>query len=240
MSAYSRPLSRALTGLMLSIVFVAGCAKSSNDVPPDRLSEVAPEMAVPPNSPEITVQTYKERQLLITVPPGNHNSKISWQTLVSKEAGMPEKTMAKFSGMSPAEVQANINKRFAEALETIAKTPNAIAEIRRAGPMYGIDPVLILGSIVGEHVYNTKAYIMGQDLIMRMAKEWTEKFEAKGVVLQDLLAQAPFKNCDSFKTSSPSQYWDCVNLVYEKNYRRRPEFGPLSLKYTFLIRLRRA
>lgn len=234
MSTYPRPSSRSvLSGLVISIAFVAGCAKSTNDVPPDRLSVVDPEMAVPPTSPEITVQTYKERQLLITVPPGNHNPKISWQTLVSKEAGMPSKTMSKFAGMSPAEVQADINSRYAEALLTIAKTPNAVAEIRRAGPMYGIDPILILGSIVGEHIYNTKAYIMGQDLIMRMAKGWTEKFEAKGVVLQDLLAQAPFKNCDSFKTSSPAQYWDCVNLVYEKNYRGRPEFGTYSLKYTF-------
>lgn len=230
------PTSILFLGALAALMVSAGCSKAAQN---PHIANGEFEAAVTPDSDEITFENYRDRKVLIVVPPGNRNPKVTWATLNTRE-NMPEKTYEKFKNFDQAGLQADLDKRFRETLDRIAKDPQTIAEIRKAGQLYGIDPALILGNIIGEHIYNTQLVMLAQDKVMEStistwATKWALKFSASGISLADLLKEAPFGECQA--NGPQSDYWECAHNVYEKNYRGKTingrSFGPKSLKYTF-------
>ncbi len=218
--------------LVAVLVTIAGCSQSD--------TIFSEGVAVAPDSPEITFENYRDRKIIIEVPPGNRNPKISWETLNTFPT-MPRKTYQKFANYSTAELKVELDSRFTAALKAIASDPQTLVEIRKAAQLYGIDPALIVGNVIGEHVYNTKLVMLGQDAAMRAVmdswvSQWALIFEKNGILLRQLLTEAPFGVCESKKRLA-SDYWDCVNGVYENQYRRKVvdgrDFGDDSLKFTF-------
>lgn len=235
------PVSIAVLGAIAALFTAVGCSKSENPYVVSGEFESAAE----PGSSEITFENYRDRKILIVSPPGNQNPKLSWATLNAPKV-MPDKTWEKFGAMDTATLKAELHKRFVEALQSIASDPQTLVEIRNAGKLYGIDPALIVGNILGEHVYNTKLVMLAQDKVMEgmissWATKWSLHFASSGISLSDLLKEAPFARCEAFKAVQ-SDYWDCAIEVYESKYRRKVvngrDFGPNSLKFTFFNPIR--
>lgn len=234
------PVSIVVLGALAALFTAVGCTGGNRYVESGEF-----ESAVAPDSNEVTFENYRDRRILIVAPSGNQNPKLSWETLNSRE-NMPEKTWEKFGSMDTATLKAELNKRFVESLQSIASDPQTVVEIRNAGKLYGIDPALIVGNILGEHVYNTKLVMLAQDKVMEgmistWATKWSLHFASSGISLSDLLKEAPFARCETAK-SVQSDYWDCVNSVYESNYRGKSvngrDFGSSSLKFTFFNPIR--
>jgi hypothetical protein len=225
------PISIAILGLAAAILTSAGCTQS------DFFN--SDQASVSPDSPEITYDSYRNRSISIVVPPGNHNPEINWSNL-NTEKNMPGKAYSRVAGMNVDELKADLRVRYQKALQSISKDPQTVEEIRRAGQIYGIDPVLILGNIVGEHVFNVGITDSIQGYVVQSLSwgaKWALKFSSNGIKLTDLLKEAPFGRCEDFRAKSHADYWDCVTDVYETSYRfKNPgdrDFGTKGFKFTF-------
>lgn len=174
------------------------------------------------DSPDIELANYRDRKISIVVPPGNLNATINWNTLYFNMPPTTQKEFAEFAN-DPVGLKAAIDKKYQKALVKIARTPGVLAEMQKAGRLYGIDPVLIFGTIIGEHSYNVGAADMGQDLIASWTSGWTKRFLMNYDDLQTLLRSPQvMKNCDRHLSQSHAEYWDCVAGVWNTNFRNNP------------------
>lgn len=240
---YFAPVSILLLGLAAVALTTVGCTPKADFFTSDAES-------VTPGASEITFENYRDRKIVIVVPPGNHNPKLSWATLnapatSTSPANMPKKTLETFGHLNTDQLKAELERRFNESMKNIAADTKTVNEIRNAGLKYGIDPVLILGNIIGEHVYNVPLQMKAQDFVMMKATwagKWALRFTSNGVSLVELLKDQAFAKCDAKKTQSHADYWDCVSNVWEVSYRGRTlaagtlsarTFENASFKYTF-------
>lgn len=200
----------ALSAVAIS-VFVAGCDSG-------KFSD-SQQASVDVNSSEINYDNYKARKILIVVPPGNLNAQLSWESLYQN---MPETTKNEFKAyaVDPVGLKAAIEVKYKKALMKIARTPGVIQEIHRAAALYQIDPLLILGTMIGEHSFNVGLADMGQDLIAAWTGKWAKRFLMNSSELEKLVDLPGTKQaCDRFLPVSHADYWDCVGYVWTRDYR---------------------
>lgn len=201
-------------------VGIAGCTKLG-------LDNTSRE-SVALNSPEITLESYRNRKISIVVPPGNLNPALSWNTLYSK---MPDTTKKEFEAWAndPVGLQTEIEKRYKSAIMKIARKPEIVNEMNKAGRLYGIDPVLILGTVIGEHSFNVGYADLGQDMIASWAGRWSSRFLMNSEDLLILMRSPTYqKECQKHFSTSQAEYWDCVAWVWGKDFRgkkRAPDQG---------------
>ncbi len=177
------------------------------------------------DSPEITLSNYRDRKISIVVPAGSLNPTLSWQTLYNN---MPNSTKKEFASYAndPAGLKAAIEKKYQAALLKIARTPGVLDEMRKAGRLYGIDPVTILGTMIGEHSYNVGAADMGQDLIASWTGRWAKRFLLNSEDLQTLMNSPQVsKECNKHLAVSHANYWDCVAYAWNKYFMGNPNDG---------------
>jgi hypothetical protein len=193
---------------------IAGCTKL--DLENSTRESVAME------SPDITYDTYRNRKISIVVPPGNLNPALSWETLYPN---MPTTTRKEFEAFAndPKGLQASIEKKYNAAIRKLARKPEVINEMIKAGQLYGIDPILILGTVIGEHSFNVGYADIGQDTIAGWAGRWGSRFLMNSEDLLKLVNSEPAqKNCQKWLSTSHAQYWDCIAEVWNKNFRNNP------------------
>lgn len=175
------------------------------------------------NSSEINLSNYKNRKISIVVPPGNLNPSLSWQTLYSNMPKSTKKEFAEFEN-DPIGLKAAIEKKYQKALVKIARTSGVLDEMRKAGRIYGIDPIVILGTMIGEHSFNVGAADMGQDLIASWTGRWAKRFLMNSEDLQ-ILMNSPrvSKECNKHLSVSHADYWDCVAYVWNRDFMGNPD-----------------
>ncbi|MDX9731894.1 MAG: DUF1402 family protein [Bdellovibrionales bacterium] len=183
--------------------------------------------SVLPGSELITFESYKNREITILVTPGNRNPDVSWSTLYSN---FPSRAKDKFKSYAndPVGLRKELDDRYRKTLRSIAKDQETLLELHKAAKLYQIDPVLILGNVVAEHVFNVDITDSIQTYIatsLGWAAKWALKFKSTDVLLTDLVREAPFAKCDQLKRTAHSDYWDCVSLVWETTYRGRQVNG---------------
>jgi len=104
----------------------------------------------------------------------------------------------------------------------ILKSNRLIPKIKRTARAYGIDPVHILGAIVGEHAFNYDIRDNLQQVALQFGRRLrTVEFSCGGVPLETVLAQPQFKQC----RGSSNRYWTCVDTVWFKKVRGRVVAG---------------
>ena len=77
---------------------------------------------------------------VIVVPPGNQNEK-------QPKIFSGSRALTFFGG-------GTFKTKYDKVYNLLKGNPKLIAEIKRVAGIYGIDPIHILGAIVGEHVFN--------------------------------------------------------------------------------------
>lgn len=186
------------------------------------------DYSVSPDSSEITLQTYREKRVLIAVPAGNR------QTV---QPEFPRSTKERFSE-DLAVREREVEVRYRKAFNMLRGDQAILQEIRRAALAHGLDPIHILSAIIGEHTYN----VSGQDTVQtyaiiatRFAAAWALRFRASGIGLDELIAGPRFSTC---KADGPqSEYWDCIGHIWERDFRGKTVDGRTfpsdSLRTTF-------
>ena len=144
-----------------------------------------------------------------SVPPGNRNA---------KQPAIPGGSIKRTRGTT-------FEKKYQKIRDLLANDRKLMRKIKSAAKTHGIDPIHIIGALVGEHTYNVDAkdrlqsyYVkamayLGQDLT----------FKYKNTKLQDLIKQPAFAKCESI--SNAYDKWTCREAVWNKSYRGKSFAG---------------
>lgn len=175
----------------------------------------------------------------IMVPPGNLNG---------TQPSLPNSTIERLQKdthvgwgqtISVAEV---VERRYQDARRMITADIGhsnfpILSEIKHAAGIYQIDPIHVLGAIVGEHTYNVGGVDQVQDfigLVASWAPDWAVRFNSNAISLEELLKRPDFLAC---RPATDYDYWFCVQETWQRSYRGRRIDGHdmpnSSLRMTF-------
>lgn len=145
------------------------------------------------------------------VPPGNRNAE---QPKIP--AGSVRRTR---SGKT------TFDAKYEKIRSLLARDRELMGKIKKAARRFGIDPIHLVGALVGEHTYNVDAYDRLQNYYAKAMAYLGQSlaFKHDGVSISQLIAQPAFAGC------TPSQgdyaYWTCVEQVWNRSYRGRSVAG---------------
>ncbi|RWA67066.1 DUF1402 family protein [Mesorhizobium sp.] len=99
------------------------------------------------------------------------------------------------------------------------------AKIRKTAAAYGIDPMHIVGAIVGEHTYNVDAYDRLQTYYVKAMSYLSSKltFAYDGEDVSDFVQRPEFKKCAGMDDSY--DLWECREQVWNHSFRGKTVGG---------------
>ncbi|UDL86925.1 DUF1402 family protein [Mesorhizobium sp. PAMC28654] len=139
------------------------------------------------------------------VPPGNRN------------AEQPE-----IPGASSRRTQATnttFQAKYRKVYALLQNDADLRNKIRKSAAAYGIDPLHIVGAIVGEHTYNVDAYDRLQTYYVKAISYLTSKlsFAYNGEDITDFVQRPEFKTCAGMSDSY--DLWACREQVWNHAFR---------------------
>ena len=145
---------------------------------------------------------------VIVDPPGNRNAK-------QPKIYSGSRLLTAFGG-------GTFETKYKKVYNLLASDPKLIGKIKQAAALYGIDPIHIIGAIVGEHTYNIDTYDSLQTYYVK-ALEYVSNdsfvFANKGDTAKALFARPQFAKCDQYKMDY--MVWDCRQTVWESTFMGR-------------------
>jgi hypothetical protein len=143
---------------------------------------------------------------LIVVPPDYHA-----RTQPTVFAGAVLLTAIRDSG--------SYQDKYKQIYRLLATDRKLIDEIRKVAGLYQIDPIHIIGAIVGEHTYNIDV-VNTLDTYYVKALEYAGDhslvFEYRGEKASALFARPQFARCETL--ASQYEVWDCRENVWNKSF----------------------
>ena len=99
------------------------------------------------------------------------------------------------------------------------------SKIKSVARDYGIDPMHIVGAIVGEHTYNVDAYDRLQTYYVKAVSYLTSnlRFAYNGEDITDFIKRPQFAECAS--KSGSYDLWDCRERVWNQDFRGKTVGG---------------
>jgi len=99
------------------------------------------------------------------------------------------------------------------------------SKIRQSAAQYRIDPIHIVGAIVGEHTYNVDAYDQLQTYYVKAVSYLRSSFNFsyKGESLDDFISRPEFDSCKKFSESY--SLWSCREAVWDHSFRGKAVEG---------------
>jgi hypothetical protein len=143
---------------------------------------------------------------IIVVPPGNQSQK---QPKVY--AGSKFLTAVRGGG--------TFDDKYKRVYALLAKDKKLMAKIKKAGSTYGVDPVHIIGAIVGEHTYNIDTFDSLQTYYVKAlqyADDQSLKFVYKGESASQLFSRPQFAKCEAVENNY--EKWDCRQTVWNRQF----------------------
>ncbi len=145
---------------------------------------------------------------IIVVPPGNQSKKqpkiYSGSRVLTLMGGGSFKT------------------KYQKVYNLLASDPRLIANIKKVAALYGIDPIHIIGAIVGEHTYNIDTYDTLQTYYVKAMQYVSNDslvFAYRGDTAQELFARPQFAKCNQYKADY--EIWDCRQTTWENVFMGR-------------------
>jgi hypothetical protein len=98
-------------------------------------------------------------------------------------------------------------------------------KIRRVSKLYKIDPIHIVGALVGEHTYNVDAYDRLQTYYIKAVSYAGERFrfEYDGETVVKFVERPQFESCD--EEAGSAELWTCREEVWENAFRGKTVDG---------------
>jgi hypothetical protein len=163
--------------------------------------------------------SYAAAQQMIVVPPGN------------RSAEQPEIPQA--SAIRTKAFSTTYEEKFRKTVELLNSEPGLLGKIKKAGAAYGIDPIHIVGAIVGEHTFNVTAVDRLQTYYVKAISyaELDIKFSYQGVSLKTFLERPEFRSCEALPTTS--EQWSCRDTVWDASFRGKTVDGVSYEAFSF-------
>ncbi|WP_170975824.1 DUF1402 family protein [Rhizobium sp. FY34] len=139
------------------------------------------------------------------VPPGNRNAE-----------------QPKVPGASVRRTRAGkttFDEKYEKIRDLLASDSSLIAKIKQTARQYDIDPIHMLGAIIGEHTYNVDAYDRLQSYYVKAAAYAGDSFRFgyKNETISEFVVRPEFSTCAQFSDSY--RLWSCREDVWESVFR---------------------
>ncbi len=132
--------------------------------------------------------------------------------------------------------RSSYDAKFEKVLAVLKRDRRLISSIKRVAAKYGIDPVHIIGSIVGEHTYNYDTLDSAQSYYVKaLAYAGIDiSFELNGEHVDDFVKRPQFDRCrkDSIQKDSDRR-WSCYENIWNSEFRGRRVDGVRYPKKNF-------
>lgn len=111
--------------------------------------------------------------------------------------------------------------KYDKVHDLLANDKRLMSKIKSTASAYGIDPIHIIGAIVGEHTYNVDAYDRLQSYYVKAAAYAGDsfRFDYDGEKIDEFVDRPQFADCDRAKGSY--LLWSCRERVWETTFRGR-------------------
>ncbi len=143
------------------------------------------------------------------VPPGNRSA---------AQPPVPAGSVIRTQGTS-------FEAKYAKIRNLLATDRKLISKIRSAAKTFGIDPIHIVGALVGEHTYNVDAMDRLQTYYVKALSYAGQglDFQYDGVTVADFVQQQPFSQCSTGLSSY--DLWSCREAIWDITYRGKTVGG---------------
>ena len=121
--------------------------------------------------------------------------------------------------------KSTFEKKYQKIRDLLARDAKLRGKIKNAAAQFGIDPIHIVGALVGEHTYNVDAYDRLQNYYAKALAYLgqTLSFQYKGTSVSSFVRQPAFAKC----TESRNDYdlWTCREVVWNTKFRGKSVNG---------------
>nr|WP_210318972.1 DUF1402 family protein [Rhizobium paranaense] len=145
------------------------------------------------------------------VPPGNRNA---------EQPPIPGASVRRTKGTN-----STFERKYQKVHELLATDARLMSKIKSTARAYGIDPIHIIGALVGEHTYNVDAYDGLQSYYVKAASYAGQsfRFAYDGEDVDDFVARPQFDACKAKRDSYG--LWTCREDVWESDFRGKKVGG---------------
>ncbi|MGO4138162.1 DUF1402 family protein [Rhizobium brockwellii] len=146
-----------------------------------------------------------------TVPAGNRHA---------EQPDIPGASIRRTKG-----TKSSFDLKYEKVHELLATDRELMNKIRKISSAYGINPIHVVGAIVGEHTYNVDAYDRLQAYYVKAASYAGEsfRFAYDGENVDEFVARPQFAECKS--KSDSYTLWSCREDVWETDFRGKTVGG---------------
>lgn len=145
------------------------------------------------------------------VPPGNRHA---------EQPDIPGASVRRTKG-----TKTSFDRKYDKVHDLLASDHELMAKIKKVSAAYGIDPIHVIGAIVGEHTYNVDAYDRLQSYYVKAASYAGEsfRFAYNGEDVDDFIKRPQFAECNG--KSDSYTLWSCREDVWESDFRGKTVDG---------------
>nr|WP_204337147.1 DUF1402 family protein [Rhizobium leguminosarum] len=146
-----------------------------------------------------------------TVPAGNRHA---------EQPDIPGASIRRTKG-----TKSSFDLKYEKVHELLATDRELMSKIRKISSAYGINPIHVVGAIVGEHTYNVDAYDRLQAYYVKAASYAGEsfRFSYDGESVDEFVARPQFSECKG--KSDSYTLWSCREDVWETDFRGKTVGG---------------
>ncbi len=121
--------------------------------------------------------------------------------------------------------KSSFDRKYEKVRDLLATDHELMGKIKKVSAAYGIDPIHVVGAIVGEHTYNVDAYDRLQSYYVKAASYAGQsfRFAYDGEDVDDFVKRLEFTEC-SGKGDSYT-LWSCREDVWERDFRGKTVDG---------------
>jgi hypothetical protein len=115
--------------------------------------------------------------------------------------------------------KSSFDAKYEKVRQLLATDSKLMGKIKSTARAYGIDPIHMVGAIVGEHTYNVDAYDRLQSYYVKAAAYAGDsfRFAYEGESIADFVARPQFSVCAGKKGSYA--LWSCREDVWDRQFR---------------------
>ncbi len=121
--------------------------------------------------------------------------------------------------------QSTYEAKYRKVYDLLKNDAQLRSKISAEAKRYGIDPIHIVGAIVGEHTYNVDAYDRLQTYYVKAVSylQTNFNFSHNGESVDAFVQRPQFETCDSITDSY--RLWSCRETVWEREFRGKSVDG---------------
>jgi hypothetical protein len=124
------------------------------------------------------------------------------------------------------ETKESFEAKYRRIYALLKRDKTLIRSIKRSAKTYGVDPVHLIGAIIGEHTYNVGGLDSAQSYYVKALAYLGTKdltFGYKGESVSDFVSRPQFDRCDGFTANY--DLWTCREDVWDASFRGKTVDG---------------